>query len=280
MAEGFPQSDHQTEEVMQPDPAQTGPTPPPGFQFNPNIMADYDEQVQAAIDEQAYQDAPLPSFENTPRVDITPTFNPTGAPESEIYARGRRPERLGPGYGLHSEFGHTEPVDIWRIVDRSQLVDGTGLVSSEILVHGSLGDIEHFDESSHLSTEHADRIQEGRTTPFVSFVTDPTGLAKTYILEMGFGVESGRDSVVVRAKVDPSRLLTTGKNKDEWAALVGGVAPDEYVEAYEVTDFVNTVVPPDATFHDIGGSLDPLSRDETLAHWRNSGVPSPSDRPL
>jgi hypothetical protein len=270
MTEGFPNSNIQLENTADSTIAGGEHSPPPGFKFNPDIMSDYEEQVQAAIDEVAYQAAPLPSFEHTPRIDITPTFNPSGAPENEIYPRGRRPEALGPGFGLHSEFGHTEPIDIWRIVDRSQLADGTGLVSSQILVHGNLGDIEHFDESTHLSTEQADRMQKDKTTPFVSFVTDPAGLAKTYVLEMGFGVEHGRDSVVVRARVSPDRLITTGQNKEEWAALVGGVAPEEFIEAYEIPDFVNTVVPPDAKFHNIGDSLDPLTRDETLAHWRNS----------
>jgi hypothetical protein len=245
--------------------------PPPGFVFDADKaeMNDesYEAQVRAAVRAYEYQNAPVPSFEETPTVDVVPTFNPTGAPESEIYAHNRAPLKLSGHTALHSEFGHTEPVEMWRIIDRSRLIDGTGLVSSQILLHNTLGDIEHFKDMRHISTEHDDRMTVGSETPFVSFATDPAELAKLYILQQGFGVSDGRDSVVVRARVDPARVITNGQNKAPRVALVGGVAPNEFVAAYELSDFVKTLIPEDATITRIMGSESDLSRDEALGYW-------------
>jgi len=62
-------------------------TPPPGFEYDPDVMNDYEDQVQHAIAEAAHQAEPVPSFEGVPTVAITPTFNPTNAPDSEILHR-------------------------------------------------------------------------------------------------------------------------------------------------------------------------------------------------
>src|SRR5688572_30279697 len=158
--------------------------PPPGFAFNPDSLSDYDEQVEFAAERYAYQQQPLPSFENVPHLDITPKFNPTGVRGEEIYAQGRVPRLLRPHIVPRSEWSDDpSPVSMWRILERSSLEDGTGLVSSAILKDGELGDVEGFDPTKHYVSNHKRRIDgENATTPFVSFSTDPVNLAEQVIL--------------------------------------------------------------------------------------------------
>lgn len=240
--------------------------PPPGFTFDEDLLLDYDEQVASAIKAHEYQTAPIPSFENIPTVDIEPAFNPTGAPVEDIYGHARVPKAMQSWAGVHSEItGDPSSVEMWRVIDRSRLVDGTGLVSSRVLLDGSVGDVESFEPSKHFSSNHDDRLENaGESTPFVSFSTDPEGLAKA-VLRHGFGIKEGRDSVVVRVKVDPSRIITGGKNKTPEVLLIGGVAPEEYEEAYEVSDFVANLVDQDAQIGIVSGEQ--MARDQVLQHW-------------
>jgi hypothetical protein len=186
-------------------------TPPPGFRYNPDILESYADQVRAAIAEAAYQAQPVPSFEDVPPLDdITPTFNPTGAADDEIYARGQVPRSLRPFRALRSEWtADEEPVEMWRIVERARLEDGTGITSSRVLVDGKLGDVEGFKPVRHLASNHESRLDvNGTTTPFISFSTDPVNLARDVILKHGFGVRGERNSVVICVRVDPDRVIT------------------------------------------------------------------------
>jgi len=254
-------------------------TPPPGFKFNPDLLLDLDEQIQAAIEEAEYQAAPIPSFEGVPALDITPNFNPTGAASDEIYARNRAPrpqhyiepasgslEPAGSRITIRSKLtDDPRPVEMWRIVERSKLLDGTGLVASRILHDNTLGDVEGFDDTKHLLSYHERRVADkDASTPFVSFSTDPENLAEQVILRHGFGIKGGRDSVVVRVRVDPSRVITSPANKDPEVLLLGGVAPEEYIDAYDVADFVRELVP-DAEIDTIAG--DKVHRDKALGYW-------------
>ena len=252
--------------------------PPPGFKFNPDLLLDFDEQVQAAIEEAAYQAEPIPSFEGVPTLDITPTFNPTGAANDEIYARNRAPrpkamapipgipESTQPGVAIRSDLtDDPSPVEMWRIVERAKLLDGTGLVASRILHDNTLGDVEGFDDTRHLLSNHARRVADAEAaTPFVSFSTDPKNLAERVILRHGFGIKGGRDSVVVRVRVDPDRVITSSANKDAEVLLLGGVAPQEYVAAYDVADFVAELVP-GVEITTVTG--DKVHRDKALGYW-------------
>ena len=226
-------------------------TIPAGFKFDPDVLEPYDEQLEGARKVAAYQAAPIPGFENVPTVDATPSFNPTGAPDDEIYVRDRVPDRLRHVMLPRSEWiaqGKAEdgPVEMWRIVERTKLEDGTGLVSSSVLQAGTVGDVESFSRVNHSGTNHEGRMSSAEAaTPFVSFSTDPIYLARTMIAGYGFGVSGGRESVVVRAVVDPGRVLTTPNKKDHEVLLMGGLAPEEYVAAYGVEDFVRNLTEPD-----------------------------------
>lgn len=222
---------------------------PDGFVYDPDLLANYDEQVDMAIQAKAYQDKPIPSFESVPMLDIMPTFNPTGASLEETYAHDRVPEEFRRrGIATHAELtGSSEPIEMWRIVDRDRLVDGSGLVASAILLNNTLGNVEQFNTNAHISSNHEGRMADlSNATPFVSFSTDPEHLARRMILHHGFGVNEGRDSVITRVRISPHRVITSGKRKEQEALLLGGVAPDEYIGTYSITDFVNKMVP-DAT---------------------------------
>lgn len=241
-------------------------TPPPGFEYNPDVLdEDYDDQVRVAFAEAAYQAEPVPSFEDVPTLDITPTFNPTGAPDSEIFASNRMPRSLRPTMAPRSEWrDDDQPVEMWRIVDRAKLVDGTGLVASRILHGNDLGDVEGFRPARHLaSTDERRRANENTTTPLVCFSTDPVDLAKNAILRNGFGIRGGRDSVVVRVEVDPGRVISGPRPKNPQVLLLGGVAPTEYKATYNVADFISHLVA-DGPVTTIRGVM---HRDEALNYW-------------
>jgi hypothetical protein len=258
-------------------PHQANLTPPPGFQFDPDLLDDYEEQVQNAIAHAKYQEAPLPTFEGVPTVDVQPKFNPTGAPESEIYARGRVSEGLRHiGSKPRSEWvNSTEPVKMWRIVERSKLEDGTGLVASRVLQQNSLGDVEGFDPVKHLASHDAGRMNDPEAaTPFVSFATDPQYLASNMIVRTGFGIRDGRDSVVVQVEVDPSRVITGSDAKEPEVLLLGGVAPDEYTAAYSVADFIQNAMP-NQEVRTIHG--DTVTRDQAIGHWALPAIIEPPD---
>lgn len=241
-------------------------TPPPGFKYNPDSMSDYSEQVQAAINFWDHQNAPLPNIEDARELPIAPSFNPTNAPDTDIYARDRMPRVTQSGKKIRSQWPDgNEPVTMWRIVERKKLEDGTGITASRILTTGSLGDVEGFDDKLHYASNHHQRLEEADAgTPFVSFSTDPQDLAENLILQKGFGLKDGRDSVVIQVHVDPGRVLTGPNKKEPEVLLLGGVAPNEYVAAYDVADFVTHVVPEGelTTMHG-----DTMHRDKVLGHW-------------
>jgi len=163
----------------------------------------------------------------------------------------------------------SQSVEMWRIVERSKLEDGTGLVSSSILHGNSLGDVEASDPVKHLLSHHERRMSdESASTPFVSFSTDPEYLARNLILKHGFGVSGGRDSVVVCVQVKPGRVITGPENKEPEVLLLGGVAPSEYVAAYGVEDFISHLVP-EGEVTTVHG--DTIRRDEALGHWALRG---------
>lgn len=220
------------ETLRQADPAVALPE---GFKFNPDILADRDEQILMFLSNAAYQAAPIPSFEGVPTVAIEPAFNPSNAPDEEIYGHVRAPDSTP-----------EQPIEMWRIVDRDRLRDGSALVSSRILGSNSVGDVEAFEGEmiKHLASNHDSRMSDPEAaTPYLSFSTDPLNLANRMILGYGFGIKDGRDSVVVRVRVDPSRVRMSGQKKQPEVLLLGGVAPEEYVDAYEVADFVSTLLP-------------------------------------
>lgn len=238
--------------------------PPPGFKFDPESMTDYDQQVRSAISMAAYDAEPLPSFEGVPTVDITPTFNPTQATESEVYARDRVPRDLE-WKTWADQFGETEPPVLWRVVDRAKLQDGTALVSSRILLDNGLGDVEGFNPNLHLLSYDTKRMSDpALATPYISFSTDPQDLAKIVILKYGFGVKWGQDAVVVKVQADPHRVVTENRKKSTEVLLVGGVAPTEYVAAYEINDFLGKFVDDDET---VGVKGREMTRDQALGHW-------------
>jgi len=240
---------------------------PPGFTYNPDIMSDYEEQRRYAWGEHAHQTSPVPSFEDVPKVDVVPMFNPTAAPEDQIYARSRAPDVLR-SWGIlpKSEWGDTQPVEMWRLVERSTLEDGTGLVSSRILQESTLGDVERFDPRRHYASHHEARMADsGASTPFVSFPTDPQDLAENALLH-GFGIEGGRDSVVVRVSVDPDRVLSLSKAKTSEVLLLGGVAPEEFSAAFSVKGFIDKFVPEDSQITTTDGAV--LTRDQMFEHWQ------------
>lgn len=241
-------------------------TPPPGFRYNPNSMSDYAEQVQTAVDFWNHQNASLPNFEGVQELPITPSFNPTHAPDTEIYARNRMPYSTKSGKKIHSQWPESdEPVTMWRVVEREKLKDGTGITASQVLQTNSLGDVEGIDDTDHYKSHHEQRLKDmSAGTPFVSFSTDPVDLAGNLILRKGFGVKGGRDSVVIQVRVDPGRVLTGPNRKEPEVLLLGGVGPTEYVAAYRVSDFVAHAVPEGevTTMHG-----DTMHRDKVLGHW-------------
>jgi hypothetical protein len=201
------------------------------------------------------------------QADVQPTFNPTDAPEDQIYADAQRPAGL-PRIKPHSEHRpDSDLVDIWRIEERERVRSGLGLVASRILLKNTIGDIADGSATRHMASNYDSRAEGGQeATPFVSFTTDPEDFTRNLVLRHGFGLKDGRDSVVVHARVDPSRVLTRGENKEDEVLLVGGVSPDEHVGTYEVPDFVNRALPPEATVRLHSGAT--VSRDQAVEHWR------------
>lgn len=252
-----------------PDPTRN--SVPANFVFDPDLIMSYDEQVEATIRRNHYQASPLPSFEGVHTANIMPKFNPSGVPDEEIYVRGVSLKKPGPFSSLHSELtGDTDKVEMWRVVERERVIDGTGLISSSILLDGSVGDLEEFDTVKHLTSNHTKRTTKpGAATPFISFSTDPVFLAHTVILRHGFGIKDGSDSVIVRVKVDPDRVVTHGRKKEEEVLLIGGVSPSEYIAAYEVSDFVTNVLPEDISVSMHDGEK--LARDDALRFWTKLG---------
>jgi hypothetical protein len=211
------------------------------FVPNPDLLLSDEEQLERHLARMAYQEKPIPSFEDVPKLTITPVFNPTSAPDGEVYARGRVPvSAQRRNLALRSEWQPDDPTPVtaWRIVERSMVEDGTGLVSSSVLHGNSVGDVEGFNFRKHQASSHQRRMEsEDVATPLISFSTDPEQLVDI-IKRLKFGVGEGRDSVVVQVRVDPDRLITGKEPKCVEVFLLGGVAPEEYVAAYSMDAFV------------------------------------------
>lgn len=212
---------------------------PPGYEFNSELLDDDAGQIQSAWREYDYQHTPPPSTETVPTIDITPNFNPTEVPEEDVFVRAHDvigdlgSHTLGPHRSLS---GSTDPVVVWRIVDKKRLQDGSGITSSRVLSGEGITLIDKTDTRNHGASTHESRA-EGRATPFVSFTTDPENFSK-FIGRHQFGTRDDHDSVVISALVNPDRILSNGKNKEHEVLLLGGLSPDEYRAAYEVADFI------------------------------------------
>ena len=200
---------------------------------------------------------------------IQPIFNPTNIPEDQLYARGIRVDASRDlGLRPHSDFEpDLESIEIWRLERRERVESGLGLIASRAAISGTLGDIKSFNLFKHLSSSFESRADAQTATPFVSFSADPEHLAKSLILRRGFGVSGGLDSVVVRAKVHPSRVLSGADSKEEML-LVGGLSPDEYLGVQEVNEFVDAHVNPDEEVKvHTSGTMQPR---DALKYWENS----------
>jgi hypothetical protein len=241
--------------------------PPSDFHFDPELMGSYEDQVRDAIEAAEYQASPLPSLEHLPCADVVPVFNPTHAPEGEVYGRGRLAHDLGNTWRVRADWPEsTKLVTMWRVVDRSKVEDGTGLISSRIQHTNSLGDVESFRSDGHmLSWDKLRMADSDKATPYISFSTDPHDLAATVILKHGYGVKQGQDAVIVEVQVDPDRIVTEDKKKSDEVLLIGGVAPKEYITAYEIADFVNELIPAGEVVEVWRHA--PMDRDRALGHW-------------
>lgn len=217
---------------------------PPGYDYNSEVLADVDEQIAGAWADYDYQAAQVPSTEDLPIVDITPTFNPTEVPDDQVYVGAYEiMGDLGPyAFGPHRSLsGSTEPVVAWRIVEKARLQDGSGITSSKVLGGEGVTSLDKSDIRKHMASNQASRVDEAET-PFVSFTTDPEMFAD-FIERHQFGTGEGQDSVVIRALVEPDRVLSNGSNKAHEVLLLGGLAPNEYQAAYEVDDFITAMSP-------------------------------------
>ncbi len=198
---------------------------------------------------------------------IEPRFNPTNAPESEVYARGRR---LNPhfdiGWKPHSDFETSEEyVDIVRVMERELVESGLGLVASRIVLENSLGDFDKVELADHTASTHERRMSGEQSTPFISFASDVRHLVERIVLRHGYGLQEGQDGVIVHARVHPSRLLTPGAGDHPEVLLVGGVAPEEYVDTQNVADFVREHTAKDVLVDVEGVAMTP---DEAIAYWK------------
>lgn len=241
---------------------------PPGFVFDPLNFDDLEEQIAAAHKRAIKDAAPKPSFAGVPQSDTVPTFNPTGAREDEVFRDDISPQDAHGRWRPHSEFhpGDDTPVEIYRLEERRRVETGLGLIASQVLIDNTLGDTSELTTDHHFSSTHEARTDRPENaTPFVSFTSDPENLGKRLILGKGFGIAGQRDSVVVRAEVHPSRVLTRGENRSNEALLVGGLAPREFRGVYEVPDFVSTVVPANTPINVKGQTLTP---EAALAYWQ------------
>lgn len=217
---------------------------PPGYEYDEEILDGNAEQIQAAWRDYDYQHTPPPSMENRSSLDITPNFNPTNVPDEGVYASAY--DVIGDlgGYivGSHRSLsGSTDPIKMWRIVDRKRLQDGSGITSSRVLAGEAVTSIDKTDLRNHMASTHEGR-SEGKVTPFVSFTTDPQMFAE-FIGRHQFGTQDEHDSVVISVLVNPDRVLSNGRNKEHEVLLLGGLSPDEYQAAYEVDDFINAMSP-------------------------------------
>jgi hypothetical protein len=219
----------------------------------------------------------------TPASELQPTFNPSNAPDDQIYAKGvKLPDSPAKNWGFkpHSELHpDADQVDIYRIVERDLVASGVGLVASRIVDTGSLGDRTElgdlkFKMQDHMASSHQKRVETGRTTPFVSFSSRPEDLADSVIGGSGFGVKDGSDSVVVHARVAPDRILSAPGADGREDLLVGGVSPEEYQTAYEIDDFVSAYGSPDqpVNVRDGSASHEAASAQQAVAYWRQKAA--------
>ncbi len=205
--------------------------------------------------------------------DIQPKFNPTGAPEADVYPvanidpavlekRGdiRVPTRLLPD-------GSPDPdhrISLWRVEQRSRVEDGTGITSSRVLAgHSAAEPVGRHELNRHLSSSNESRVPgSGKETSYVSFITSAKALGNM-ALRNGYGLKGFHDAVVVEASVHPSRLVY-GPSQE--ILLTGGLSPDEYVGAHDVKELIAQHIDPDTKVR-IPHQPGEHSIADTYAHW-------------
>lgn len=155
---------------------------------------------------------------------ITPKFNPTNAPESEIYARDR--------YASGNEWlSNSESLRLFRLEERERVISGLGITAASIVKTDSLGAMGLYNVGRHLQSRFEDRQFHDALSPFVSFSIDPN-LIGYMIKDCGWG----DDPVVVEARIDPGRALVKQGNPE--VLLVGGLSPDEFIVSHEPRQFL------------------------------------------
>lgn len=155
-------------------------------------------------------------------VMITPKFNPTGAPGSEVYARGR--------YSASNIWlPNTDSLSIFRLEERERVINGLGITASSIVNFNNLGlsGMGTYDPASHLLSRHENRID----SPFVSFGSN------TFVRQLVEYHQWGQDPVVIEARIEPGRALVHPTIPE--ILLVGGLSSDEFITTHEVQDFVD-----------------------------------------
>lgn len=199
--------------------------------------------------------------------ETIPQFADVKNPENVFVTAPRFEEGKGYSYKPHTDFEpDAEYIDVYRLEQRQRVAEGVGIMASRSLIEGTVGEVTSKDVRRHLSSSAKKRNTPETATPFVSFTTDPEGLVKGLILRHGFGLRDGSDSVIVKARVHPSRLLSHGAGKQEEVLLMGGVAPEEHQDIHELQDFIEAHVSPETVIDTTAAGEVP--RDEAVAKWR------------
>ncbi|HMI09325.1 MAG TPA: hypothetical protein VK497_02900 [Candidatus Saccharimonadales bacterium] len=200
--------------------------------------------------------------------EITPRFNPTDAPNHEVHPKDFR---LDPsedfGFKPYSDFHpESDGVDIYRLEQRERVVNGLGITASRIVQVGTLHDSGGLHPADHMFTHPDIRSKPDKSTPYVSFATDPDFIVRKLILGLGWGLKDGSDSVVVKARVQPDRILAPGGGKQSEVLLVGGVSPEEYERTYEIDDFVRNHIDPTESV--VTAKVGEVKPEEAIKRWR------------
>lgn len=154
-------------------------------------------------------------------VMIIPSFNPTDASESEVYARDRRSAN-------NTWLPNAEPLSIFRLEERERVINGLGITASAIVKFRNLGPqgMGMYDPALHLRSRHESR----EDSPFVSFGD------RAFVRKLVVDYKWGQDPIVVEAHVAAGRSLVNPMFPE--VLLVGGLSPDEFVATHEVQDFI------------------------------------------
>ncbi len=212
----------------------------------------------------------MPKLDADP-VNITPIFSVGMSPDDQAYGSAPLSSQMSGRWMPYHEVGSVDkPVELWRLEDRDRVVSGLGLVSSRALLESNVGSLDDVRRVDHLASnfesrrDGINRFGKYRPSPFISFSANPRHLAEKVIIRHGFGLNSGRDSVVLRAQINQDRLVN-GLGSEE-VLLWGALSPSEYMEAYEIDDFIAEHMPENGEFDVVGNS--PMTTKEALKHWR------------